>query len=194
MATTYDETTDETEACAQAARKELGDVPVVRADIATPSDPPVVAVNGGVSKGGAPAGNTNRATHYLRCQHRHGMVLGTLPEDCDHIKRSLSRIRNALEAAVMEAKGEISIPDAASIITVLRWERHAALALRWMTKEYVMLNVDQRLTLSRDIARASSERDKALASLRLDKSQRDIWDTITLPPAPNAAEPSQEPQ
>ena len=73
-----------------------------------------------------------------------------------------------LEDAVLANRNEVSILDAACIQTCLRWERHAALAQRWLVKADNELKPEQRLTFSREVARASSERDKALATLRLD--------------------------
>ena len=72
-------------------------------------------------------------------------------------------------------KGEVNLQDAACIQTCLRWERHACLAQRWLTKMQADLKPEQRLTFSREIARASAERDKSLASLRLDKEVRLPW-------------------
>jgi hypothetical protein len=62
----------------------------------------------------------------------------------------------------------------------LRWERHAALAQRWLVKAGDTLKPDQRLSFSREIARASSERDKALAALKLE-TRPDMWAVIDAP-------------
>jgi hypothetical protein len=107
---------------------------------------------------------------------RHGLRGGALPADAKYIENRLNGFRRQLEDAVAERTGEVSIPDAAAIQTALRWERHAALAQRWLTKEYDDMKPEQRLHFSREIARASTERDKAIAALRLDRDTiHDAW-------------------
>ncbi|MDZ4684513.1 MAG: hypothetical protein SH850_05440 [Planctomycetaceae bacterium] len=115
---------------------------------------------GVAGRSGPPKGNRNNL--------RHGLRAGQLPADAKFIEIRLNSFRRQLEDAVIKVRGEISIPDAASIQTAMRWERHAALAQRWLTKSYNDLKPADRLTFSREIARASAERDKALAMLRLD--------------------------
>ena len=109
---------------------------------------------------GAQPGNRNRLRHGLRC--------GQLPKDAKYIEIRLCKFRQRLEDAVIDTRGEVSLVDAAAIQTCLRWERHAALAQRWLTKAGETLKPTDRLNFSREIARASSERDKALAALKLD--------------------------
>jgi hypothetical protein len=104
---------------------------------------------------------------------RHGLRASQLPADCKFIELRMNAFRRILEDAVVKAKGEVSIPDAACIQTALRWERHAALAQRWLTKQYTELKPVDRLTFSREIARASGERDKALKMIGLDRDTKD---------------------
>jgi hypothetical protein len=110
-------------------------------------------------RSGPAKGNTNAI--------RHGLVAGKLPKDCQHIEIKMNALRRTLEDAVMAAKGEVNLIDAACIQTAVKWERHGALALRWLTKEAANLKPVERLTFSREIARASTERDRALAALAL---------------------------
>jgi hypothetical protein len=124
---------------------------------------------------GAPRGNTNG-----RGNLRHGLKAGQLPKDAKYIEYRLNDFRRQLEDAVMSARGEVSLVDAACIQTCLRWERHAALAQRWLVKAGDTLKPEQRLSFSREIARASSERDKALAALNLD-ARPDMWAVIDAP-------------
>jgi hypothetical protein len=72
---------------------------------------------------------------------------------------------------VIACKGEVSLIDAAAINSAMRWERHALLAQRWLRKDWEELTADQRLNFSREVARASSERDKCLKTLGLEKSK-----------------------
>lgn len=117
-------------------------------------------------KAGAPKQNRNNL--------RHGLRGGQLPKDAKYIELRLNAFRNSLEDIVLANRGEVSLTDAAIIQTCLRWERHAALAQRWLTKENNKLKPAERLHFSREIARASTERDKALALLKLDTA-KDPW-------------------
>lgn len=103
---------------------------------------------------------------------RHGLHAGQLPRDAKHIEIRMNILRRNLEAAVLEARGEVTLTDAAAVQTATRWERHALLAQRWLTKQYDKLTPEQRLTFSREVAKASAERDKALACLRLDRDAK----------------------
>lgn len=99
---------------------------------------------------------------------RHGLKAGKLPKDAKYIEVRLNQFRRTLEQAVLNVRGEVSLPDAACIQTCIRWERHACLAQRWLVKAGDTLKPADKLNFSREIARASAERDKAIAALKLD--------------------------
>lgn len=99
---------------------------------------------------------------------RHGLLAGKMPADCKYIECRLNKFRRTLEDAIIETKGEVNILDAAAIQTALKWERHGALALRWLRLENKNMKPAERLTFSREIAMASTQRDKALWLLKLD--------------------------
>ncbi len=125
---------------------------------------------------GAPKGSNNAI--------RHGLRAGSLPKDAKYIEYRLNAFRRTLEQAVLSVKGEVTIHDAASIQTALRWERHGCLAQRWLNKKYAELKPNDLLTFSREIARASAERDKALANLQLDRDAKDsVLDALYSRPA-----------
>ncbi|MFH1923413.1 MAG: hypothetical protein ABIP48_26420 [Planctomycetota bacterium] len=100
----------------------------------------------------------------------------------------MNQFRRSLEDMVLEVKGRVSMLDAALIQSSLRWERHGALAQRWLRLEGDKLKPMEKLAYSREIAKASSERDKALAAMDLDRDEKDhVLDVLysrTLP-APN---------
>ena len=131
---------------------------------------------------GAPLGNENGHGNV-----RHGLKAGKLPPKCQYIEHQMNGLRRQLEKAVLEAKGAITLLDAAAIQTAMKWERHGALALRWLRLEGDALKPSDRLAFSREIARASSERDKALKDLHLDRDSKDsIIDALYKRlPAPN---------
>lgn len=123
---------------------------------------------------GAPKGNSNGSGNV-----RHGLKAGKLPKNCKHIENQCNVLRRQLEAAVIQLKGEVSLYDAASIQTALKWERHGALALRWLRTEIQKLKPMERLHFSRETARASTERDRAIAALKLDADPVESeWDII----------------
>jgi len=123
------------------------------------------------NKGGAPRENRNNL--------RHGLRAGQLPAGCKYIEHRLNKFRRQLEDALLDLKGGVSLQDAASILTVLRWERHGCLASSWLNKQYQELKPLERLNFSKEIAKASTERDRALRLLGLDKSEMvDAWDKL----------------
>jgi hypothetical protein len=108
----------------------------------------------------APVANTNALTH--------GMAAGALPPGCGHVVKATKALRTSLQNAVMAARGQVSITDAAAINTAIRFERLAMLAQRWLRLSCDTMSHDQRLAYAREVARASAERDKAIRSLKLD--------------------------
>jgi hypothetical protein len=117
-------------------------------------------------KSGAPRQNTNAI--------RHGMRGGKLPKGCQYIEGRVNNLRRQVEAAILELKGEIGILDAASINSVLKWERHGLLAAHWLRHEAEKLSASERLRFSEAIAKASDSRDKNIRMLGLNTT-RDVW-------------------
>lgn len=121
---------------------------------------------GKAGRSGAPKGNRNGL--------RHGMKAGKLPADCQYIEIRMNKFRRELEDAVINVKSEIGLIDAANIQTAMKWERHGALALRWLRTQVDKLKPTEQLQFSREIAKASTERDKAIALLGLDAKPEPI--------------------
>ena len=118
---------------------------------------------------------------------RHGLTAGKLPKGCQFLENKLNCFRRTLEDIVLSVKGQISLMDAASIQTALKWERHGGLALHWLNKQGAKLKPMESLAFSREIAKASTERDKALASLGLNRDRiRDAWALIDATPSKGA--------
>lgn len=133
------------------------------------------------AQGGGQPGNSNRLRHGLKAR----FPLGVLPKGFARIERNVGAFRRGLEEQVLAIHGEIDLINAAVINTACRWERHSQMCLRWLkvgceaVAESERLSADQRLNFSRDIARASAERDKCLKSLGLSVTiLRDLWDTL----------------
>ncbi len=109
---------------------------------------------------GAPIANTNSV--------RHGLKSSKLPPRLLWAERRLNTFRKIIEDAVIAAKSEVSLVDAATINSAIRWERHAILAGHWLSKEMDKLNPDQRLKYSEAVAKASDARDRHIRLLGLD--------------------------
>ena len=122
-------------------------------------------------KSGAPRDNRNAL--------RHGLKGGQLPRDAKFIEWRLNAFRRMLEDTVLETRNKVSITDAAHIQSAYRWERHALLAQRWLTKQYDELKPADKIKFSEAVARASDCRDKAIAALKLDRDPlQDQWASL----------------
>lgn len=93
---------------------------------------------------------------------------GKLPAGCQYIENRVNSLRRQVEKALIAAKAEIGIVDAAAVNSILKWERHGLLAAHWLRKEADQLTPAERLKFSEAIAKASDARDKAIRSLQLD--------------------------
>ena len=98
---------------------------------------------------------------------KHGLSAGKLPKGASYVMRMTSRLSESLEAEALEVRGRLGVYELACINSAIRWERHALLCQRWL-REAEDLTPDQKIAFSREIARASSERDKSLKALGLD--------------------------
>ena len=128
------------------------------------------------TKRGAPKGNVNAVSKGITFNKRtdidrHGLILGELPKRVKQVQLYGTRLRKSLEQIVLTHKGRLTIIDQAHITTACRWERHAQLANRWMGEKYEELSILDRLQLSKAVADASTNRDKALEKLQLDKEE-----------------------
>ena len=90
---------------------------------------------------------------------RHGLTTGSLPSGCAYVTRETNKLRCALEAAVIDLRGKVGLADAAAINSAVRWERQSMLTQRWLRLDISKMDASTRLAYSRDVARASSERD-----------------------------------
>lgn len=147
------------------------------------------------TKVGAPRGNTNAARHGMTISR---LSLGNMPPRWANVGRVCSELRRALENAVAELRGEVNLTDAATIQTAVRYERHAQLAQKWL-RDNPDMAVDVRMEFSHAIAHASSQRDKAIKALGIDKRPPpgDVWDdlyrrTIPVLPAPATQTPASD--
>jgi hypothetical protein len=120
-------------------------------------------------RSGPPRGNDNAARHYLRA--------GKLPPRLQYVEHRINAFRRHLEEALVTAKGNVGIVDAAAINSACKWERHGLLAQHWLRHEADKLSAGDRLKFSEAIAKASDNRDKNIRQLGLDVSP-EPWLTV----------------
>ena len=111
-------------------------------------------------------GNLNRFKH--GCSHLR--IAGSkLPKGCMRAERIRNVLRSLLEAAVLARRDEIDVYHACLIQTAIRWETHSRLAARWLRLQYDQLSPADRLAYSREVASASTNRDRCLRALGIDR-------------------------
>lgn len=103
---------------------------------------------------------------------RHGLRSSRLPKGCERIGRDLLEFRRALEDAVFNLHGEVDAVAALLISSAVTWERHRRLAERWLRVSFDELSHADRLSYSREAAKAATERNKVLEALKLDEQQQ----------------------
>lgn len=120
---------------------------------------------------------------------RHGLRSSRLPKGCERIQRDLNELRRALEDAVFDTHGCVDARAALLISSAVAWERHRRLADRWLRVNYSELSHSDKINYSRESARAATERNKVLESLKLgEQPQGNEFSSLLL--AVNAAAPS----
>ena len=134
--------------------------------------PPIA--DGRRSKVGAPRGNLNAARDGLAITR---LCLGTLPAAWANIGRVCADLRRALEDAVVERRGKVTLSDAFTIQTACKWERHGMLATKWL-RDNPEMPPRERLDFSREIAKASEARDRAVKALEVDPRDVDPWEEM----------------
>lgn len=120
-----------------------------------PKDKAKAAIDGR----GAKIGNLNAL--------RHGLKSNRLPPRLAWADRRINVFRKIVEQAVIAAKNEINLVDAATINTLIRYEKHAILCGHWLSKEIDNLSNADRIAFSREVANASAQRDKCLRQLEI---------------------------
>lgn len=104
-----------------------------------------------------------------RSHLRHGLKAGKLPYENASIENTTNALRRLLEDAVLAARGTVTLSDALAISSACKWERHGLLVL-WQLRKAPELKPLDRIAASREIAKASTQRDLAVSLLRIDDS------------------------
>lgn len=124
-------------------------------------------------KTGAPVGNLNGLKNGSRMTR---LTVGELPPSMVAIKREGRAYRRELEAAVKEAKGEISLTDAHAIDTAAAATIQAGVC-RWLlrNKDVKELSATEIRACMSDITKAKERRDAAVRALKLDIEPLSPW-------------------
>lgn len=127
---------------------------------------------------GAPIGSKNALRHGKRTQKfRFGLALGALPKGAIHIQRAGNKFRQYLEAAIIDAHGEVTIERAAVVHACCNWMQAEALAWLWLRKhsgdKKNPMSHSERLAYVQACAKASSEVVRHIAMLRLNPATSD---------------------
>ena len=114
-----------------------------------------------------------------RSAFRHGLRSSRWPAGFSYQERQCNLYRRVLEDVVLAQRGEIDVIDAGTIHSAVQWAAHGAKAAKWLA-DGADLSPSDKLNHSREIARASTERDRAVKALGLDQHHgtADMWATI----------------
>ena len=91
----------------------------------------------------------------------------------------------------MDCHGEVNLVMAAHIQTAVRWELHWALSMRWLRTEFDQLSPVDRIRFSESAAKASENRDRAIAKLELKTEPEDVWAAALRIPLDDPQQPAQ---
>lgn len=100
---------------------------------------------------------------------RHGLKSGKMPSEMKYLEPRINRLRTSLEDALLAIRGQVTTAEAGIIQTCMRWESHACKAHHWLRVHYDELSPVEKLHFSREIAKASAERDRSIAALGIDE-------------------------
>jgi hypothetical protein len=107
---------------------------------------------------------------------RFGLTCIPLPKGAWRIGSDVNKFRKHLEDAVLAARGAVTAVDAATINRAARWEALARCAARWLAREGDDMQPETRRSFLLDIARGTTERDRAVADLALEqKHLASLW-------------------
>ena len=134
-----------------------------------------------------------RAKHAIRHGKYAYLALGSLPKGASYIRRLIGQFRGALEQAVRDKEGEITIYSTALVQSACRHEGRAQLMTRWLRLTEPKLTLTDRLAVLREIGAATDARDRCLRTLGLDKRpEADPLTTLYAPGLPASSSPSDE--
>ncbi len=139
----------------------------------------------------APQGNLNSVRNGRKVRR---LVVGEFPKRFQFLKREGRAYRRAIEDAVVEAHGEVSVMQAHYIDTAAAATVHAAIC-RWILREKLDgMTTPDVLACSREILKAKETRDRCIRLLQLDGERERALDALYSDPTPPAPKTNEEPQ
>lgn len=124
---------------------------------------------------GAPYGNLNGAKSGNRI---HRMAFGQLPTTMHRITRYCHKYRKALEAAVDEHYGEVSLMHAHVIDAACTHEQHAGICRHLLRMKLEKMSTADVRECSKQIAAAKDARNKCVRELNLDRQPESFIDAL----------------
>ncbi len=125
----------------------------------------------------APKGNINAMKNATRSTVRR-LVVGEFPKQLNHVKIEGRKYRLALENAVLDAHGEVTITACHLIDTASSATVHAGIC-RWLLRQKIStMSTADILACSREMLRAKQARDIAVRQLKLDRDDRNVIDAL----------------
>jgi hypothetical protein len=133
------------------------------------------------SKGGGPIANQNALKHGVSAWTRRGK----LPRKYKALRAELRSLGDDIEAEIVSLKGrQPTLYERAVVSTVVRHHGRLALLERWLAAEHATMPLADRLAVLKSIGDASTARDKALASIGLDRDRTEsIFEALYATPA-----------
>lgn len=142
---------------------------------------------GQAGRSGPKPGNLNAArngTHVAR----HRLTVGNLPKELLAVRREGRAYRRALESAVIEAKGLISVTDAHHIDSATAATIQAGICRHLLRTKIKEMKTTDVLNCTQAMTRAKQARDAAVKALNLDQPAAPPWLNM-LPPHANGTTP-----
>ena len=124
----------------------------------------------------APIQNGSALKHGL--SSRYALTIGQMPKRFIRVQRAVCIFRRHLEEAVTMVHQRIGPYEASLINSASLWQRHALLSNRWLMSSLDDLTASEKVHYSREVARASSERDRCLRALGLSRDGGDTIDAL----------------
>lgn len=116
------------------------------------------------------------------------LLSSKLPPGADFIGRQAQALARALEAAVRQRRGKVTVTDRERINRAIRYEVQLKLLDRWLAAEAGSIPLADRMRLLAQQATASESRGRAFGQLGLDVKGT-IFDAITASDHDDTAEP-----
>lgn len=153
---------------------------------------PLCAEPTATNKGGAPVGNKNALKHGAYAERP--LTLGKAPRGLERPIADTRRMMTGIRAAIVQAHGSTTVYDESVIEECGQWEAHRRLTWRLLTMQAGTLTAEQQAALSREAARAATERSRCFRLLGLDERDDDlqrIYGVLDAPLSPNDVEAAQ---